>query len=78
MGKVARQRFIENLSGALLNLYRQYDPESPELKAKQNEVITAYRAELMAQGKSRTTINDYLSCAVVRALDNYDKELKQK
>lgn len=78
MGKIARQRKIENISGLLLNLYRQYGHENPELKDKQADILIAFKRELQAEGKSRTTINDYLSCAVVKALDSYEKELKHK
>jgi len=76
MGKIARQRRIENLSGVLLNLYRKYDKDDPVLKDKQTEIIIAFKIELQSEGKSRTTINDYLSCAVVKALNDFDKELK--
>jgi len=78
MGKIARQRSIENLSGLLLNLYRQHEPNDPELSVKQNEILAAYKVQLQSEGKSRTTINDYLSCAVVKALNEYDKELKKR
>lgn len=78
MGKIARQRYIENLSAALLNCYRQYEPEDPKCLEAQNTILDGFRLELQAQGKSRCTINDYMSCAVVRALDNYKKELKHR
>jgi len=76
MGKVARARMIEAISKNLLNVYRNHKPEDPELAKNQNEVLSAFKAELQAQGKSRTTINDYLSCGMVRALETYKKELK--
>ena len=78
MGKIARQRYIDNLSALLLNCYRQYDPDDPKLLEAQNEILAAFRVELQAQGKSRCTINDYMSCSVVRALENYKKELAKK
>ena len=78
MGKIDRIRRIENVSGLLLNAYRKYDHDDPQLKVAQNEILTAFRVELQSAGKSRTTINDYLSCAVVKALDSYEKELKRR
>ena len=78
MGKVARTRAIENISAALLNVYRMHQPEDPELLEKQHEILSAFKAQFQADGKSRTTINDYLSCGVVKALETYKKELKGK
>lgn len=78
MGKIQRARYIEKISSMLLVVYRAHEKGSPEMIAAQTEILTAFKTELQKIGLSRTSINDYLSCGLVRALDTYEKELKDK
>lgn len=78
MGRVQRERYIEKISSMLLLVYRKYEKDSAEWKEAQNQILTAYRAELQSIGLSRTSIQDYLKCGLVRALDQHRREAGSK